>query len=318
MEAELEQPPAVLWAETHRQRQIDECQGDGQIRDVLKIGVRGEERAAHGESRHRDGGDPQQERQPSRPESRARQDRRQRAEAPEHIAEFEEAGRGRERDEERGAQKESAPAGLCRIIPRPWQQQKREGDIIPELAGERPQGPVAAVKRRIDLLQIQYFGKNEEGRKMPLQKRNFIDAGSGENTAPDPVERDRQGERRQKYNINAGDAVDEIFAQKIAPLANLGENAAADEIARDHEDADDAEMRHLGAGEKPPRIKERPMRRGHDVAEMRKHRGGVPGHYGECEDPAAGVDELRYRGWDEHPGGDSLGRWIAAEYTSAG
>ena len=87
--------------------------------------------------------------------------------------------------------------------------------------------------------------------------------------------------------------MDEIFAQEILALADAREHRAADEIAREHEEAEHHLMAEREIGDEPPSVDRRRMRRRHDVAEVQEGVGRMDGNDDQRADPAIGFDHLR-------------------------
>src|SRR5947209_1631763 len=77
------------------------------------------------------------------------------------------------------------------------------------------------------------------------------------------VEAPAEENHRNKHEVDAYDPIGEIFGKKRLAPARFRNDIAADEIAADDEEDDHRLMRK--AGQEPPDIGARPMRRGHDV-----------------------------------------------------
>ena len=142
---------------------------------------------------------------------------------------------------------------------------------------------------------------------MAREQRQLIKAGAWKEVAAQAVHEEGQNERGDGDDVDARDAVDRIFAQKIFLLADAGEHRAADEIAGHHEKAEHRLMAELETGGEPPDIDLRGVMRGHDVGEADKEIGGVGGEDQQRADPAIGLQHLRQKKRHEHLG---RGRWV--------
>ena len=88
------------------------------------------------------------------------------------------------------------PNGTSGIIARQRGQEQREGDVIPKLAGERPQRAVGAVGRKVNLLEIKDVADEDAGAVMAREQRQIVKIGVGQEIAAEAVD--------EKVRISAG------------------------------------------------------------------------------------------------------------------
>ena len=138
---------------------------------------------------------------------------------------------------------------------------------------------------------------------MAREQRQIVKVGVGQEIAAEAVDDKGQDQRGDGDDIDAREAVDRIFAQKILSLADAGEHRAADEIAGHHEKAEHRLMAKLEAGREPPDIDRRGVGRGHDVVEADEKIGRMSGEDQQRADPTVGLKHLRQN--DRH---QDLGR----------